>query len=69
MKTQQVVLITGALTGIGKATAIAFAGEGAQIVVSGRKTEAGLALAAELKKLGRLMYATKKSLKTWSIGP
>ena len=31
-----VVLITGALTGIGRATALAFAGEGARIVVSGR---------------------------------
>jgi NAD(P)-dependent dehydrogenase (short-subunit alcohol dehydrogenase family) len=52
MKSQQVVLITGALTGIGKAAAIAFANEGSQIVVSGRKEEAGLALAAELRNLG-----------------
>ncbi len=32
----QVVLITGGLTGIGRATALAFAKEGAQVVVSGR---------------------------------
>ena len=47
-----VVLITGALTGIGRATALAFAKEGARIVVSGRHDEAGQALAAELRSLG-----------------
>lgn len=47
-----VVLITGALTGIGRATALAFAKEGARIVVSGRRDEAGRALAAELRDLG-----------------
>ena len=41
-----VVLITGALTGIGRATALAFAREGDQIVVSGRHGEAGEELAA-----------------------
>jgi NAD(P)-dependent dehydrogenase (short-subunit alcohol dehydrogenase family) len=47
-----VVLITGALTGIGRATALAFAREGARIVVSGRRDEVGHALAAELRSLG-----------------
>jgi NAD(P)-dependent dehydrogenase (short-subunit alcohol dehydrogenase family) len=47
-----VVLITGALTGIGRATALAFAREGARIVVSGRRDEVGHALAAELRGLG-----------------
>jgi NAD(P)-dependent dehydrogenase (short-subunit alcohol dehydrogenase family) len=47
-----VVLITGALTGIGRATALAFAHEGARIVVSGRRDEAGRALAAELRDIG-----------------
>jgi NAD(P)-dependent dehydrogenase (short-subunit alcohol dehydrogenase family) len=47
-----VVLITGALTGIGRATAFAFAREGARIVVSGRRDDAGEALAAELRALG-----------------
>ena len=47
-----VVLITGALTGIGRATAIAFAREGARLVVSGRKEAEGKALEAELRGLG-----------------
>jgi NAD(P)-dependent dehydrogenase (short-subunit alcohol dehydrogenase family) len=47
-----VVLITGALTGIGRATALAFAKEGAQVVVSGRHDEEGEKLAAEMRKLG-----------------
>jgi NAD(P)-dependent dehydrogenase (short-subunit alcohol dehydrogenase family) len=41
-----VVLITGALTGIGRATAMAFAKGGASVVVSGRREDAGRALAA-----------------------
>ncbi len=47
-----VVLITGALTGIGRATAIAFAKEGARLVVSGRRETEGKALEAELRRLG-----------------
>jgi NAD(P)-dependent dehydrogenase (short-subunit alcohol dehydrogenase family) len=47
-----VVLITGALTGIGRATAVAYARKGAKLVVSGRRDEAGKALAKELRSLG-----------------
>jgi NAD(P)-dependent dehydrogenase (short-subunit alcohol dehydrogenase family) len=47
-----VVLITGALTGIGRATTLAFAHEGARIVASGRRDEVGQALATELRELG-----------------
>jgi NAD(P)-dependent dehydrogenase (short-subunit alcohol dehydrogenase family) len=47
-----VVLITGALTGIGRATAAAFAKDGASIVVSGRREAEGKALEAELRSLG-----------------
>jgi len=50
--TTPVVLVTGALTGIGRATAQAFAREGARIVVSGRRDDAGRKLAGELQKLG-----------------
>ena len=50
--TKPTVLITGALSGIGRATALAFAREGAQLVVSGRHADRGNALVAELKELG-----------------
>jgi NAD(P)-dependent dehydrogenase (short-subunit alcohol dehydrogenase family) len=48
----QVVLITGALTGIGRAAAKIFAKEGARVVVSGRRDKEGQELVAELQKLG-----------------
>jgi NAD(P)-dependent dehydrogenase (short-subunit alcohol dehydrogenase family) len=47
-----VVLITGALTGIGRATAVAFAKEGARLVVAGRREDAGQQLMTELRALG-----------------
>jgi NAD(P)-dependent dehydrogenase (short-subunit alcohol dehydrogenase family) len=47
-----VVLITGALTGIGRATALAFAQQGARVVVSGRRDDVGEALVAALRALG-----------------
>ena len=47
-----VVLITGALTGIGRAAAVAFAKKGAKVVVAGRRDEAGQALVKELRSLG-----------------
>ena len=47
-----VVLITGALTGIGRAAAEIFANEGARVVVSGRRDKEGQELVAELQKLG-----------------
>jgi NAD(P)-dependent dehydrogenase (short-subunit alcohol dehydrogenase family) len=47
-----IVLITGALSGIGRATALAFAKEGARIVIAGRRDEAGQKLVAELREIG-----------------
>jgi NAD(P)-dependent dehydrogenase (short-subunit alcohol dehydrogenase family) len=49
---KSVILITGALTGIGRAAALAFARKGATVVVTGRRDEAGKALAEELRALG-----------------
>jgi NAD(P)-dependent dehydrogenase (short-subunit alcohol dehydrogenase family) len=49
---ERVILITGALTGIGRATAVAFAKKGARVVVAGRRDEAGEALVRELRAFG-----------------
>jgi NAD(P)-dependent dehydrogenase (short-subunit alcohol dehydrogenase family) len=50
--TAPIILITGALTGIGRATALAFAKEGATVVAAGRREAEGKALEAELRALG-----------------
>jgi len=50
--TNKVVIVTGALTGIGRATAIAFAEKGAKVVLAGRHEDKGQAFAVELRALG-----------------
>ncbi len=52
MNEQTVVLVTGALSGIGRATALAFAHAKARIVISGRRADEGQALAGTLRSLG-----------------
>jgi NAD(P)-dependent dehydrogenase (short-subunit alcohol dehydrogenase family) len=47
-----VVLITGALTGSGRAAAVIFVQEGARVVVSGRRDKQGQELVAKLQGLG-----------------
>ena len=47
-----VVFITGALTGIGRAVAEAYAAENAKIVVTGRHLDKGNDLVARLKEIG-----------------
>lgn len=48
----QVALVTGGTSGIGRAAAIAFAREGAKVVVSGRREKEGKAVVAEIKVAG-----------------
>ena len=50
--TAPVALITGALTGIGRATAEAFAREGYRVVISGRREAEGRALEGVLRQQG-----------------
>jgi NAD(P)-dependent dehydrogenase (short-subunit alcohol dehydrogenase family) len=52
MSNSSVVLITGGLTGIGRAAAVAFAKKGAKVVVGGRRDEVGQALVKELRSFG-----------------
>jgi NAD(P)-dependent dehydrogenase (short-subunit alcohol dehydrogenase family) len=47
-----VVLITGGLTGIGRAVAVAFAKEGAMVTVAGRREAPGAELVKQLRALG-----------------
>jgi NAD(P)-dependent dehydrogenase (short-subunit alcohol dehydrogenase family) len=48
----KVALVTGGTSGIGRATAIAFARAGAKVVLTGRREKEGAQVVAEIKKLG-----------------
>ena len=50
--TNKVVLITGGTSGIGKATALAFAEAGAKLVITGRREKEGAEVASEINKTG-----------------
>ncbi|GAB4460728.1 MAG: glucose 1-dehydrogenase [Anaerolineales bacterium] len=48
----KVAIITGATSGIGKATALLFAEEGAELLITGRRAELGKAVEAEIRQKG-----------------
>jgi len=55
--TRKTAIITGATSGIGKATALLFAAEGANLVITGRRMDKGLAVESECKQAGaRCVY-------------
>ena len=70
-----VVLITGALTGIGRAAALIFAREGARVVVSGRRDKKVKSWRRSCKRweqrpvLFVVTSATKMICVIWWIGP
>jgi NAD(P)-dependent dehydrogenase (short-subunit alcohol dehydrogenase family) len=50
--TNKIALVTGGTSGIGKATAIAFANAGAKVVLTGRREKEGAEVATQITKTG-----------------
>ena len=74
--TNKVAIVTGASSGIGRATALLFAEQGARVVVAARRQNELDALVAEIAGCrrrghgaGRRRQATKPSPRRWSSAP
>jgi NAD(P)-dependent dehydrogenase (short-subunit alcohol dehydrogenase family) len=50
--TGKVAIVTGSTSGIGKATALLFAEEGADVVITGRRAELGARVEDEIRQKG-----------------
>ena len=61
----KVAIITGAGSGIGKATAILFAKEGAKVVVANRRVDKGEATVLEIKNLGGEAIFVQTDVSKW----
>ena len=68
-------LVTGSTSGIGKATAIALAARGAQVLIVGRNEQRAKDVVAELEASGGsakfklTTLSDRDRLRIWSIGP
>ena len=73
--TGTVALITGATSGIGKATAFALADRGAHVLVGGRNTARGEAVVTSLRARGAKQtslpwtWAARAQPASWPAGP
>lgn len=66
----KVTLVTGGAAGIGKATALRFAEEGAKVVICDVNEEAGKALLAELgpeSRFYKVNVADRQEVQAWSM--
>ncbi len=58
----KVVIVTGATSGIGESTAIAFAREGAKLVIAGRRETEGAAVKRRLEEIGAKVLFVKTNI-------
>jgi short-subunit dehydrogenase len=62
---EQVVVVTGASSGIGRATALRFGHRGSSIVLAARNQEALAAVAAEIERAGGRAHVTATDVAEW----